>query len=196
MNSGIRITQSSFAAIGLISLLACGGGGGGGGGTTTPPKTIADTLTYTNPGSGAYKLMLDPASTKTHLVLDLVGTSGSGHGVSLILNLSGTGASWSKVAATDASYVQNAAFSLGTGTQMLVGKTSGSTLQIGAFQKRNSATAVSFNGTLAKIAIDLAAGTPVNTAITIAPTKGSALMADGSLADLSGQVSAGTLIAN
>jgi hypothetical protein len=194
MKSRLRITQSTLAALGLVSILACSSGGGT---PQTPPKTIADTLTYTNPTTGAYKLVQDTAaSTKTHLVLDVVGTAGSGHGVSMIFTLAGTGASWSKVASTDAAYVQNVAFSLGTGTQMLVGKTSGTTLQIGAFQKRNSATAVSFNGTLAKIAIDLGSGTPVNTAITITPTKGSALMADGTLADLSGQVVAGTLVAN
>ncbi len=196
-----RFIQPAVALLGLATLLACGGGGGGGT-PAPPPKTIADTLTYTNPTAGNYRLVRDSTSTQSRLVLDLVGpATGTAHGVAFILTLSGS-ASWTN----PDSYTQNVAFSLGSTPQILSRKLSGNTLQVGIFQKSKAtgqnptpATAVSLNQTLAKVSLDLGTSVPVGTTITISATKGSVMLADGSLIDLStspNQISVGSLVAN
>jgi hypothetical protein len=197
MNFSIRIVTSTLAAIGLSSLLSCGGGGGSG--TTPPPgKTLADTLTYTDPSTGSYKLVRDPSSTSGKLVLSVTGPSGAtGHGLAMILNISGTSASW--VAVSGSAYVQNGPFNLGSGPQLQVGKTGANgQLQVALFQKQNSATAVSLNQNLAKISLTLGNNVPINTPITVSLSKGNVLLADGSLVDLtgSGQFGIGSLTAN
>lgn len=199
MNFPIRLTTSALAGIGLASLLSCGGGSGGGSATTPPPnKTIADTLAYTDPSTGNYKLVRDSSSTSSKLVLNVTGPSGAtGHGLALILNIGGTSASWATVAGS--AYVQNGPFNLGSGPQMQVGKTgANSQLQIALFQKQNSATAVALNQNLAKISLTLGNNVPINTPITVSLSKGTVLLADGSLVDLtgSGQFGIGSLTAN
>ena len=199
MTRAFRSTQTAVACLGIATLLACGGGGGGGS-TPTPPKTIADSLNYTNPTRGNYRLTRNSASTSTHLVLDLVGpSSGTAHGIAAIFTIGGSAAVWSKVASSDALHVQNGPFTLGAAPQMLVGKVTGSQLQVGLFQRRTADTAVNLNQTLARIAVDLAPNTPVNTPITLTAAKGSVLLADGTLVDLSlspNQIAIGTLTAN
>jgi hypothetical protein len=198
MNFPIRLTTSTLAAIGLSSLLSCGGGGGGSSTPPQPNKTIADTLVYTDPSTGNYKLVRDSSSTSSKLVMNVTGPSGvTGHGLALILNISGTTASWATVSGS--AYVQNGPFNLGSGPQIQVGKMGANgQLQIALFQKQNSASAVSLNQNLAKISLALGNNVPVNTPITVSLSKGNVLLADGSLVDLtgSGQFGIGNLTAN
>lgn len=168
----------SFLGLTVLFALACGGGG-----TSTPPtpppptKTIADTLAYTNPTSGDYKLVRNTSlSSATHLVLDLMGpATGNGRGVAFTLTADTTKVTWAKVAGTDANLVQNGAFSLGSGTQIVSAKASGNTLQAGLFQKGSAVAAVSLNTALARVALDLKAGiVPVNSTVTLSAVTGKA----------------------
>lgn len=196
MNFSIRSATNALGAVGIASFLSCGGG------SNPPPqppsKTIADTLAYTDPSTGNYKLVKDSSSTSSKLVLSVAGPTGAtGHGLALILNIGGTSASWATVSGS--AYVQNGPFNLSSGPQIQVGKTGANgQLQVALFQKQNSATAVPLNQNLAKISLALGNNVPVNTPITISLSKGSVLLADGSLVDLtgSGQFGIGSLTAN
>lgn len=77
-----------FLAAGLLlAALACGGMVG-------PPA--ATSLVYADPGDTTqWRLVQAPSSTPTHLVLDLLAPAGtSGMGVTLVLQVDGTLASW------------------------------------------------------------------------------------------------------
>ena len=77
------------AGAALLMLLACGGGSS----SSVPPATA---LVYTDPTDPAqWRLVKDATSTPTHLVLDLMAPAGvSGMGVTLILNVDGSRATW------------------------------------------------------------------------------------------------------
>ena len=157
MTSTMKKLLSLSALLPLAGLLACGGGGGGGG--TSAPAT-ATSLSYTNPTSGTYLLMKDPASSGSHLVLDLVGpTTGTASGVTLTLNADTTKVTWTNVASTDPAntLVENGTqFSLGTGTPILLARTYGTTtLMATVAQKGLAVTPALLNGVLLKVALDL-----------------------------------------
>jgi hypothetical protein len=159
-------------------LLACGGSSQVG-----PPPTVTPALAYTNPVSGRFRLVRNPASTDRHLVLDVTGpASVSGHGVALVLGLAGQGASWGK--AGDAGLVHNLAFDLSSGTPVQVGLAVSTALQAAVFQKPGLATAVPFGQGLFQVAVDLAEDAPAGT-VAVTLVKGQALAADGTLLDLS-----------
>jgi hypothetical protein len=142
-------------------------------------------LNYTNPVSGTYQLMRNPAlSTPSHLVLELVGPAATtGRGVVFSLTVDTAKVSWSNVAPADppGTYVQNGtAFDLGTGGQVLKGKVNGEELQAVAAQKGAASPSVQLNQPLARIAMDLKpsqnlwAGTPIT--FTAIPGKSLALL--------------------
>lgn len=163
---------SLLAALGLVSFLACGGGGGGGG-TPTPPKTIADTLTYTNP-SGTYSLVKNTAkSTATHLVLDLVGPVGSVSGVGFYLTADQTKVTWTTVDSGDAEKVKSSTFS----NTIVKSKVSGDTLQAGVYQKgTTTAVAATTSTVLASVALDLKSSIAVGANANLTAVAGKALI--------------------
>lgn len=155
----MRVLNQSLFVAALFVLVACGGGGGG----NPPGPTPASRLVYTDPANpNTYRWLKDASlSTHTHLVLYLAAPAGVNlHGVGFHLSVDSAKASWAKVASSDSSYVQNGAFVLGTGTQALAAKVTGATLQGGLYQKAVGTTPVVSTGQpLARIAVDLAAGT-------------------------------------
>lgn len=184
--------------LGLLSLsllAACHSGGD----NPPPAKTIADTLVYTDPTSTSYRLVKNASlSSATHLVLDLVGPSGTnGRGVAFTLSADTTKLTWAKVTASDAALVQNGtAFNLGSGTQILSGKASGDTLQAGLFQKGAAVAAVSLAAPLARVALDLKSGVvPVNTTVTFSAVANKANVLPDTGAPQTITVATGTILA-
>lgn len=155
----MRALSSFLLVSALLALSACGGGSGG----NPPGPTPASRLVYTDPvDPSAYRWLKDASlSTNTHLVLYLAAPTGASlHGVGFHVTVDNAKASWSKVDAADATFVQNAAFTLGTGPQALAAKVTGATLQAGVYQKATSTAPVLSTGQpLARIAVDLATGT-------------------------------------
>lgn len=156
----MRVLKSCLLATTLMALSACGGGGGG----NPPGPTPASHLVYTDPSdANTYRWLKDASlSTNTHLVLYLAAPAGANlQGVGFHLTVvDATKASWAKVAPADTAFVQNAAFTLGTGTQALAAKVTGATLQGGVYQKAvNTAPVVSTGQPLVRIAVDLSSGT-------------------------------------
>lgn len=194
--------QRGIGVLGLACVLACGGGGGGSAPappTPTPPvnKTTADTLTYSNPSTGAYKLVRNESKSKPgHLVLDLIGPPGSVSGVGFYLSADQAKVAWSLVDATDSEKVQSPAFN-----QVLIkSQVSGGTLQAGVYQKGNTppvnATAETV---LANVALDLKANIPISSPPTVSLASGKALIlhAPGvAPATSSISITVGTLSAN
>lgn len=144
----------------LVLGMACGGGS-----TPTPPPkpdpnptpTVATKLVYTEPTSGDYRLVKDASSTDAHLVLNLLGPAAGikGRGVAFYLNVDASMATWGKVASSDAEYAKSSLF-----TDVVKTKVNGGTLQVGSFQKGQSAAAVAMGPTtvLAHVALDLKSG--------------------------------------
>jgi hypothetical protein len=100
------------------------------------------------------------------------------------------------VASTDASgtYVQNGtAFTLGTAPLILKGKVTGSVLQVAAAQK-GTASPVSLNAPLLRLALDLGSGVPLG-AITLSSDNTKALVLDSAGALTSITITVGTLTA-
>jgi hypothetical protein len=173
MTRTFRLALSTVSALGLVSLLACGGGGGGSSTPTPPPKTIADTLTYSNP-SGTYTLVRNASkSTATHLVLDLIGPAGSVSGVGFYLTADQTKVTWTTVDPGDPEKVKSSTFA----STIVKSKVSGDTLQAGVYQKGLTAAVSTTSSTvLASVALDLKSGIPVNSAVSLTAVAGKALV--------------------
>lgn len=173
MTRPIRPLRHLLPALGLILALACGGGSGPSS-PVSPAKTIADTLTYSNPSSGTYTLVRNPAkSTASHLVLDLLGPAGTVSGVGFYLMADQTKVTWSPVDPGDPEKAKSAVFS----NPLVKSKVSGDSLQAGIFQKGITAPVSATASTvLASVALDLKANVPLATAATITLSAGKALI--------------------
>lgn len=195
MTSPTRFIHSALGGLALLALGACSGGGGDSA-SYPPAKTLADTLTYTNPtGNGGYLLVRDAASTSTHLILDLKGpaTPTSLSGVGFYLSADQTQATWSNVGTGK---VSSAVFT----TPLVKTKLSADTLQVGVYQQ-GATPAISANATtvLAQIALDLKNNIPVNTTITLSAPAGKAAILnppDHANPTSAVTISVGTLVAN
>jgi len=142
--------------------------------TVTVAKTIADTLSYTNPSSGTYTLVKNTTkSTAGHLVLDLIGPAGSVSGVGFYLTADQTKVTWTTVDSGDPEKVKSSTFS----TTIVKSKVSGDTLQAGVYQKGTTAAVTATPSTvLASVALDLKTAIPVNTTVTLSAVAGKALI--------------------
>lgn len=158
----------------------------------------ATALAYTDPTTGTYLLKKNAAlSTATHLVLELVGPAATaGSGVSASFTADTTKVTWANVASSDAAgtYLQTGGtFNLGTGTPILKGKVTGGVLQVTAAQK-GTASPVSLNAALLRIALDLKTGqTPGTVTLTPDATKCQVIDSAGAIQTII--VTAGTLTA-
>jgi len=196
MTRSFRSTWTPMAALVLPAILACVGCGGGGGGAPAA-KTVADTLTYTNPASGTYTLLKNTTkSTPTHLVLDLVGPPGNVSGVGFYLSADQTKVTWTTVDTGDPEKVKSSTFS----STILKSKVSGDILQAGVYQKGTTATIAATSATvLASVALNLKGSIPVNTTVNLTAVPGKAVILnppDNPTATTSIAISAGTLTAN
>lgn len=196
----MNASKAALSILALAALSACGGGGGGTGTTTPPPppKTIADHLDYTAPTSGTYILVKDASSTPTHLVLDLLGPAGAlTSGVGFYLSADSNKVTWAKVASGDAEYIQNGAFNLGTGTQLIKSKVAGDQLQAGVYQKGATVAPVTLTSTtvLAKVALDLKSNVPLG-AVNFSAVSGKAVVTNGSASPAAITLAAGAIQAN
>ncbi len=193
--------SSTFAALSLAALLACGGGGGGSTSTPVPaPAPAAPSLAYTDPTTGTYKLVKDASSSGSHLVLDLLGPgSGTAMGVSLTLSADTAKLSWVDVPAggTTTTLVKNGTqFNLGSGTPIQKAKVSGNVLQVTLAQK-NPTPAATLSGTLLQVALDLKPGLGLASGTALAlsadPIKCQVLDGTGTISPIT--VTVGTLTA-
>ena len=183
----------SLLAASILTLsLACGGGGG----SSTPSTPAATGLAYTDPTGTGWRLVKDPSSTSTHLVLNLVGpAAGSGYGVGFTFAVDQTKAAWARVVPADTEYVKNVAYNLGTGSQFLKGKVQGNNLLAGVFQKGVGGAAVSYgSGALVRVALDFVPGSAAGTAIPLTVSSSQELTASGMVA-FGTPVAVGTLTA-
>ncbi len=163
--------------------------------TVAVTSNVAIVLSYTNPTTGAYRLMKnDTLSTATHLVLDLTGVgASSGAGIAFTLTVDTARVTWVKVNDGDAEYVENGAvLNLGTAPLALKGKVATTTLT-GVVGQKGTGSSLSLNGALARVALDLKPFVSVGAA-TLASPKARILAADGTITDVT--VTPGTLTAN
>lgn len=166
---------------------------------TLTVSPLAASLVYTDPTTGTYLLKKNTTlSTATHLVLDLVGPAATtGSGVTATFTVDAAKVSWANVASGDpaSTFVQNGtAFTLGSAPQILKGKVAAGVLQVAAAQK-GTASPVSLNQPLLRVALDLKASQTTG-AITLSAgdtTKCQVLDGSGNLTGIA--ITVGTLAA-
>jgi hypothetical protein len=135
----------------------------------------------------------DPASTTTHLVLNLVGPQGvQAKGAVLSLNVDGSKAVWGTPGGSDPYIKEGQVLSLGTGTKLLKSQLSGSTLQAAIFQKGSTPAATLGSQPILSVALDLKAGA---TAGAISLSSASAQILDAAGATQAITVAVGSLTA-
>ena len=149
----------------LLGTLGCGGGSGGASRSTTPATQLAYSSSVAD--STAWRLELDPASSATHLVLDLLAPTGtSGQGFTVVLGSDPGNAVWSKIDGTN--YAVQSLFSAplvnlasvsGGELRIVFGQAPGTTVSYGA-------------NPVVKVALDLAAGATVGDVVLTASQGG------------------------
>jgi hypothetical protein len=196
------ITQGFLTALSLAFIIACRSSGPSNGGTNSTVvtvKTIADTLNYSDPASGSYRLVKNAAkSSASHLVLDLVGPSGSLSGVGFYLTADQTKVTWTTVDTGDAEKIKSSVFS----NTLVKSKVTGDTLQAGIYQKGTTGAINAATTTvLASVALDLRRGMVIANPPTVglAAVSGKAIILNppGSATSTSAiNIAMGALVAN
>ena len=146
-----------LGALALAGCLACGGSSA----STGPKSTVATGLVYTAPTSQGYRLVADPASTATNLVLNLLGPTGEAtQGVIFKVSCDGTKATWVAPAGSATLARPGTALNLGTGLPLLQSSASGQELQAALFQKGGTAATTLGASPILSVALSLKAGAP------------------------------------
>lgn len=178
----------------LAILAACGGGH-----DSTPP-IAATKLHYVNPPASGFRLEVEPATNdKPHLVLNLVGPSGTAaSGVAFFLTCDATKASWGNPGGSDPFAKAGTAFTLGP-VPLFKSKQPLSTgdLQVGLFQTGAAAATLGI-APIVSVALDLkpSSGMLAGTSVDLAPTKGkTSKYLDGLGADQTMTIGVGVLTA-
>jgi len=170
----------------LTLLTACGGSGGS-------TATTAGALSYQDPAGTGFRLVRNTASTDKHLVLDLLGPSGTqGKGIAFFLQADDAKVSWVHPAGVGSGHVAGGiVFPLGTAPQFAADKVQSGMLQVGCFQKGGTAATLG-SAAILSVALDLKDNVAKG-AVSLAPgAKQAVLLAqDGSLTPIS--LSMGTL---
>jgi hypothetical protein len=197
----MKKTLSFFGILSLALLSACGGGGGGSTASsgTTPPPPPASALSYQDPAATGFRFVKNTsASTGTHLVLDLIGPSGTpAKGVAFFMMADTSKVTWVHPTPSDTSGSHIAAgtvFPLGSGAKLLADKVNGNQLQVGIFQKGGSATTIGTTPILS-LALNLNSSAAKGT-VSFGPASGKQakqMNADGTLSDIT--INVGTLSA-
>ena len=154
-----------FRALIPLSLLAMGIACGGGSTTASAaPRPPAKALTYADPQGAGWRLVQDPASTPTRLVLDLVGPAGlMTRGVGFNLQ-GGNGIAFGSFAnglpIADAGVYQllSAAADPNEPVALVGGVKPGNLLSVGIYQKDRAQPAQDSGAPLCQIAIVIAPG--------------------------------------
>jgi hypothetical protein len=193
----MKTIATFFISFALILLSACGGGGSTTS-STTPQPTYASELSYQNPDAAGFRFITNTAaSSKKHLVLDLVGPSGTQtKGLAFFLSADTSKVTWTHPAGTSGTYISPGnVFPLGTSPQLLKHKVTGNQLQVGIFQKSGDATTLD-DAAILSIALDLKGAAVSKGNVLFAPQSGKQallLQADGTLTPIT--LSVGSLSA-
>jgi hypothetical protein len=191
----LNAPQRVIAALLLAAAAACGGCSSHNSAQpippVAPPPPAAQGVSYTDPAGTSWRLVKDSSSTATHLVLNLVGPTGtSGRGVALTVHGDASRMTWGKL---DGAYIQDGhVFDLAydptdpNEPRLLVGGVHDNDLLVGVFQKDPSASAKDLGSTLYSIAIDFKADAKLKAgdAIPLSVTKSRMLPEDLSLGKL------------
>ena len=154
----MRLTLPSLAGLSALLLLAACGGGGGNSSSSAPATSTpvpATSLSYTDPTTGAFRLVKDPASSGGTLVLDLVCTSGTPlSGVSFSFTADPAKATWTSPVTGAGS-----ALNLGSAPLPVASKLTGGDLQGALSQKGTGSPLTPTASTvLARITLKLKGG--------------------------------------
>jgi hypothetical protein len=152
----------SFRTLGLAALGCVALGILGCSGSNTSAPAASTKLGYTNPTTSGYRLVADPSSTGTHLVLNLVGPSGSQiQGGTFTLT---SDAAWSSTVA------EGGALQLGSGVKLLKSQVKGSALEVAIYQKGVTAATLAEKPLFA-VALDVKTGAKGPIALTATDAK-------------------------
>lgn len=180
-------------ALALLLGLACGGGSHSAAPTPAPAPNPAQGLTYTNPAGSGWRLVKDPSSTATKVVLNLVGPAGlktRGVGFNLQAPAGVTFAAFSDgLPIRDTGVYQLQTLDATDPSEPLAitgGVKKGNLLSVGIYQKDRDQPAQDSGAALCQIALqfDAAAGLKAGTSLTLTIPKAKAIPEDiGAITD-------------
>ncbi len=189
----IRTLSLLSPALALLLGLACGGGSHSAPPPAAPAPNPAQGLTYTNPTGTGWRLVKDPSSTNTKVVLNLVGPAGlktRGVGFNLQAPAGVTFAAFSDglpIHDTGVYQLQTLGSTDPSEPLAIVGGVKkGNLLSVGIYQKDRDQPAQDSGVALCQIALqfDAAAGLKAGTALTLSIPKAKAIPEDiGAITD-------------